>query len=109
VRGAPVAEALRVAGVLPRLVLEAALGASLVLDEAVAVAVAVLVDPPQRRERRLLHLAREGGVVGPAPDLGEKDEEERSRVDAPVVAVEPLQGALAPPDLVHDLARLGVT
>ena len=40
-----VVEALRVAGVLPRLVLEAARRAPLVLDEPVAVAVAVLVDP----------------------------------------------------------------
>ena len=49
-----VVEALRVAGVLPRLVLEPALGAALVLDEAVAVAVAVLVDPLERGERRRL-------------------------------------------------------
>ena len=42
--------------VLPRLVLEPARGAPLVLDEAVAVAVAVLVDPAQRRHGRLLQL-----------------------------------------------------
>src|SRR5205085_9939042 len=61
--GAPVAEALRVAGVLPGLVRQAARGAAFVLHEAVAVPVAVLVDPAQRRERRLLELPGEGGVV----------------------------------------------
>ena len=46
-REPPVAEALRVARVLPRLVLEPARRPPLVLDEAVAVAIAVFVDPPR--------------------------------------------------------------
>src|SRR6476660_4391935 len=53
VRKRPVRVALRVPRVLPRLVGEAGVVAALVLDEAVSVAVAVLVDPGQRPERRL--------------------------------------------------------
>src|SRR4029453_19551537 len=51
-----VVEALGVARVLPGLVLEPALGSPLVLDEAVAVAVTVLVDPRERSHRGLLQL-----------------------------------------------------
>src|SRR5205823_3694297 len=43
-----VVEALRVAGVLPRLVFESTLGSPFVLDETVAVAVGVLVEPRKR-------------------------------------------------------------
>ena len=53
VRERPVGVALRVPGVLPGLVGEAGLAAPLVLDEAVAVAVAVLVDPGERRSAAL--------------------------------------------------------
>ena len=81
-REAAVVEALRVARVLPRLVLEPARGAPLVLDEAVAVAVAVLVDPAQRGERRLAQLTHERVVVRPTPCLGEQHEEQRRRIDA---------------------------
>ena len=57
----------RVPRVLPALVLEAGLGvAPLVLDVAVAVAVAVLVDPLERRARRGLELAHQVGVARPA-------------------------------------------
>ena len=103
-----VGEALRIVRVLPRLVVEAALGALLVLDEAVAVAIAVVVDPGQRRQRRRTKAAHEGGVVGPAPHLREQDEVERRRVDRAVVALEPRLRRLALADLVHDLARLRV-
>ncbi len=101
-------EPLRVAGVLPRLVLESAHSPPLVLDEPVAVAVAVLVDPSQRRERRPAQLVDESRVVRPPPDLGEQHEEQRRRVDGAVVAVEPVRRGLAAPHLVDDLARLGV-
>src|SRR5260221_6459684 len=47
----PVNPADRICGVLPALVAKPRLGPSLVFDEAVAVAVAPLVDPVQRRER----------------------------------------------------------
>ena len=58
-----VREALRVAGVLPRLVLEPALRPAPVLDEAVAVEVAVLVDPRERRGAP----ARAASSGGPSP------------------------------------------
>src|ERR1044071_8643488 len=51
-REAAVAEPLRVPRVLPGLVRQPARRPPLVLDEAVAIAVAVLVDPRKRGERR---------------------------------------------------------
>ena len=90
-----VVEALRVARVLPRLVVEPALGArARVLDEPIAVAIAVLVDPAQSCERRLAELVHERRVVRPSPGLREQDEEERRRIGSAVVAVEPLRRAL---------------
>ena len=98
-------EALRVPRVLPRLHLEPVLRAPLELDEAVAVAVAPLVDPGERGERRLLELVRERRVVRPAPHLREQDEEERRRVGGAVVAGEPVDRRLPAAHLVDDLAR----
>ena len=103
-----VVKALRIPRVLPGLVVEPTLGPALVLDEPVAVAVSVLVDPFEREQRRLFQVTDKGSVVGPAPHLGEQDQVERGRVDGPVVALEPDAGSLAVPDLVHDLAWLGV-
>src|SRR5439155_15358276 len=105
-RDAAVVEALRVAGVLPALVLEPARGAPLVLDEPVAVAVAVLVDPGERAQRRLLQVADARRVIRPAPDLREQDEVERRRVGRAVVPGEPGLRSLAVADLVDDLAGL---
>ena len=101
-------EALRVARVLPGLVDEPALRAAPVLDEAVAVEVAVLVDPGERAQRGLPEVADERRVARPAPDLGEEDEVERRRVNRAVVAREPRFGSLAVAHLVDDLAGLGV-
>jgi P2-related tail formation protein len=56
---------------------ESPLGAAAVLDEAVAVEIAVLVDPGECPKRGLPKLANEGRVVRPAPDLGQEDEVER--------------------------------
>jgi len=101
-------EALRVVGVLPRLVVEPSLGAAPVLDEAVPVAIAVLVDPAERGEGRLVQLVHEFGVVSPTPGLGQEDQEERRRVSGSVVAVEPLRRTLPAAYLMHDLPRLRV-
>jgi hypothetical protein len=101
-------EALGVARVLPGLILEPARCAALVLDEAVAVPVAVLVDPGERLQRRVPERAHERGVVGPAPDLREQHQVERRRVGGPVVRAEPVLRSLAGTQLVDDLARLGV-
>ena len=78
------------------------------LDESIAVAVAVFVDPLERTQRGLLEVARERDVVRPAPHFGEEDEIQRRRVDSAVVAREPRLRRLPVPDLVHDLPRLGV-
>ena len=107
-RDAPVGEALRVARVLPRLVEEPARRPPLVLDEPVAVAVAPLVDPRERAQRRLVQLAREAEVLRPADHLREQDEPQRCRVDRAVVDGEPALRRLAVPNLVADLPRLGV-
>ena len=104
----PVMEELRVARVLPRLVEQPVRRAPLILDEAVPVQVAVLVDPLERAQRGLAQVAHEPRVVRPAPDLREQDEVERRRVHGAVVAREPRMRALAVPHLVDDLAGLGV-
>ena len=88
-RDPAVGETLRVALVLPGLVVEAASRASLVLDEAVAVEIALVVDRRQRRNAGSRKAVDERGVVGPAPDLGEQHEIERRRVDRAVVPLEP--------------------
>ena len=79
-----------------------------VLDEAVAVEVAVLVDPREGAHRGLPKVLDEPRVARPAPDFGEEDEVERRRVDGAVVARKPCLGALAVPNLVDDLAGLRV-
>ena len=100
-----------VVGVLPALVHQAVGRLPLVLDEAVAVAVAVAVDPaqggldvgPERLDERPVAGAL---VVG----AGQQDEQRRG-IDAAVVAAEGhlLQRRhLAVAGLVQDLARLGV-
>jgi hypothetical protein len=80
-----------------------------VLDQAVAVEVAVAVDPLERGDRRLAQLPEQVEVAGPVRVLAEQPEEQRGCVDAPVVAregrlAEP--GGLAHAQLVEDLARL---
>ena len=62
----------------------------------------------ERAHRRLAQRAHERGVARPAPDLREQDEVERRRVERPVVGGEPRARGLPAPDLVDDLARLGV-
>ena len=47
-------------------------------------------------------------IVGPAPHLGEENEVQGRCVDGPVVARKPRLRSLSVPDLVDDLARLGV-
>ncbi len=104
---AAVAEPLRVAGILPRVVLEP-LRAPLVLHEAVAVAVAVLVDPGERPEGGLAKTSCDLCVTRPAPHLGEQDEVQRCRIDRAVVPGEPLLRGPAGAQLVNDLPRLRV-
>src|SRR5262249_32299774 len=99
----------RVPRVLPALVVQARLGLPLVLDVAVAVAVAEAVDPVQRRPSRALQLAGQGGVARPALVLVQKYQEQRRRVCTAVVGrVRPFAegGQLAEAQLVEDLARL---
>ena len=88
-----VAEADRVARVLPSLVVEADRRALYVLDVAVAVEVGVACDPLDRAPRRRLELAHEVPVAGPALVLVEQDQEQHGRVVAAVVVA----GVLAEP------------
>ena len=86
------------ARVLPRLHLEPVRRAPLELDEAVAVAVAPLVDPAQRRERRLLQLVGERRVVRPAPrppraGRGRAASRRRCRSSGRTSARQPCRGA----------------
>ena len=93
----------------PALVAEALRRARRVLDVAVAVAVAVLVDPVERGERVVPAGAHERVVAGPAPVLGEQDQPQRRGVGGAVVRAVRLlaeQGQLAAAELVQDLARL---
>ena len=101
----------RVARVLPALVEQPGRRAPLVLDEAVAVAVAVRVDPLERGERVRPERADEVEVAGPAVRLVEEDQPQRRRVDRAVVRPVrelPGPGQLADAQLVEDLARLHV-
>ena len=99
--------------VLPALVVEPRLRVpALVLDVAIAVEVAVAVDPLEPRARLALEAPHEIGVGGPPFVLVEDDEEERCRVDRAVVGrVRALLegGELPEAELVQDLPRLGVS
>ena len=87
------------------------IGAPLVLDEAVAVPIAVPVDPVEGGERVRPEPVHELAVARPVVDLAEEDEPQRRGVDAAVVrAVRQLlrRRHLADAQLVQDLARLRV-
>ena len=94
--------------VLPRLHHETVIGAPEELHEAVAVAVAELVDPAQGQSQRGLEVAHDLVVARPAPRLRDQHEEERRRVDGAVVAREPDLRCPAAAQLVDDLPGLGV-
>ena len=84
----------------------------MVLDEAIAVHVAVLAHPRQRGLRVGQQAAGKVQVARPAHVLAEGDEEQRRRVHAAVVGAvrHALQlGQLAQADLVEDLAWLLIT
>src|SRR5262249_44846717 len=100
----------RIPRVLPALVVEAGLRvAPLVFDVAVAVPIAVVIDPVARRARFPLEPANELLVAGPALVFLEEDQKKRRGVGGSVVGrLRPLlEGRhLAEPKLVQDLARL---
>ena len=97
--------------VLPALVDQPIGVAAAVFDEAVAVAVAVGLEPAQRRLDVRPELEHGGEIAGPLEvGAGEHDEERRG-IDAAVVAAErhfAELGHLAEAHLVQDLAGLGV-
>ena len=84
-----VAEDHRVVRVLPVLVVEPGRRAAQVLDEAVAVAVAGPSIHASARRALPSSSCTIASSPRPAPELREQDEEERRRVDGPVVAVGP--------------------
>ena len=101
----------RIARILPALVEQPELGAALVFDEAVAVEVPGVLDPAERRKRVRPQPIEQRVVAGPGVGLGQQDQPQRGRVDAPVVGVVwRLAGPrhLAGAHLVQDLAGLGV-
>ena len=101
----------RVARILPALVEQAQPRPPLVLDEAVAVEVARVVDPGQGRQGVRPQAVEHRVVARPGVRLAQEDQPQRRRIDAAVVGVvRRLAGAghLARAQLVQDLARLGV-
>src|SRR5947209_435737 len=75
----------RIAGILPRLMLDALLGAGLVLVKAVVVHIAVPVEPAQRFQRRIEKAPDQIAVTGPMPQLRYDKGIERRRRDRAVV------------------------
>ena len=97
--------------ILPALVAQAALAPGRVLDEAVAVAIAELVDPAQRRLDVRPERADGVEIAGALVVQPGQHDEQRRGVDAAVVEseghfAEPRH--LAPPGLVQDLPGLSV-
>ncbi len=108
---APIAVANRVPRVLPALVGQAALGQPLVLDEAVVVQIAVVVDPLERREGVGPQLLDQLVISRPALVCIEEHDPQRRRIDRAVVRrVRNLTRACKLPvaQLVQDLARLSI-
>ncbi len=100
-----VGEARGVVRVLPPLVLQATVARPEILDVAITVTITELVDPLQRavggRQQRVDLLAS----IAPALELTEQHDEQRRRIDAPVVdapAAERQLGGLAEAHLVED-------
>src|SRR5690606_1867608 len=97
--------------VLPALVREPPRRLARVLDEAVAVLVAVLIDPRERTLDVRPEPPEMLEVAGLLEIAGREHDEERRRVDRTVVQAERnllAHGHLAAAHLVHDLAGLGV-
>src|SRR5207302_6899689 len=108
-RDPPVRERDAVAGVFPPLLLQALRRPGLVLDVAVTVGVAVLIDPREGGHRVLAELVDAAFVVCEPPILREQDEPERRCVAGAVVRavrLQPERRELAEAKLVWDLAGL---
>ena len=108
----PVAVADRVARVLPALVQQPAIGAPLVLDESVAVAVAVAVDPLERAQRVRPQPVDAGPVAGPVERRPQQHRataaSSRPCRSTACAAVSPLRAISPVAQLVEDLAGLHV-
>ena len=95
--------------ILPSLIGQALLRLPVIFDEPVAVAIAVGVDPAQRRLGVRPQGAYGGQVAGAHEVLAQQQHEQRCRVDAAVIAAEgdlAQISHLAVAHLVHDLAGL---
>ena len=100
-----------IVGILPALVLQAVDGFRLVLDKAVAVAVAEIVYPAQRRVDVRPDLGNGAEVARRLQVHSRQHDEERRRIHASVITAEgnlAEMGHLAVAHLVKDLARLRV-
>jgi hypothetical protein len=101
----------RIAGVLPALVHQAGGIAAGVFDEAVAVDVAVVVDPAERAVDVVPQSGDEVAVARTAVVVAGQDHEQRRRVHTAVVAAEwhlAEAGHLPRARFVQDLSRLGI-
>ena len=80
------------------------MGGPLVLDEAVAVAVAMLVGPGQRRVGGRQQRAHRGFVGSPPPALGQQHDKQGGGVDRAVAgdAIEDVTAARPPAELMQD-------
>ena len=98
-----------VLGVTPTLVAEPVGAAGLIVEQAVAVVVAEVVDPAERGLDRVAQVLEQRQAAAPLRVLGEQAEEQRGRVDGAVVAGQgdrPERRQLPRPQLVDHLARL---
>ena len=101
----------RIAGILPRHVLVADRRARLVFLEAVAVAIAPVVDPRQAALGRVEMPFQQRAIAGGAPRGVQRDQVQRRRIRRAVIRrvrdqLEMREFAVA--QFVHDLARFGV-
>jgi hypothetical protein len=97
----------RVVRIFPALVRQPSLGCACVLDESVAIEIALLVDPGQRTLDRRPQLADQHVVAGALRVKAGEHDKQRRRVDAPIVEAEgylPQRRHLAAPHLMQDLA-----
>ena len=106
----PIAD--RVGRVLPAMLDQAAMCPAPILDEAVAVEVAVVLHPLERGKGIRPELLHEPEVAGPVIGLAEQDEPEGRHVSRPVVPAERYlagPGHLTAAYLMRDLPRLRVS
>ena len=98
--------------ILPALIAEPLGGMALVLDEPIAIGIAILLDPPERSPQRCLKFSNEPKILHPTIDSTQDQDEQERRIDRAVVGcVRNLTRArhLTRPELMQNLARFFIT